>query len=277
MIDYKGGLITDISDDEGIDGDFDNLETYLEEADAVLVILDGQKLLAFMQSHGSHNEHKNVSRWLHQDLPNLMQMVDECNKHTPVHFIISKWDLLEGSYSLVNIKKHLLKAVPEFSNVVQNRRKVGCPVRLIPVSSLGKGFAALQPDGQMKKLSGNPHPMNVEVPLAFALTERLKNQTDRPKQKPFKLTVWDWVMIGFCIITALHEIVRGIGIVVALVYFGFRLLTNNRKRNERLSSSTLSNEDAFEKVLSNLQEIQKQFNTNFSSSDLAKISSLNSR
>ncbi|MBD2215345.1 hypothetical protein H6G27_36910 [Nostoc linckia FACHB-104] len=265
-IDYKGGLITDISTDEKNYGGYDNLETYVKEADAVLAILDGQKLLSFMQDHNLTN--KVVLRWLYEDLPNLMQMVAECNKYTPVHFIISKWDLLEGSYSLADVKKRLLNTVREFDDVVKNRRKVGCPVRLIPVSSLGKGFAALQPDGQMKKLSVNPHPMNVEFPLAFALTDKLQNQTGCWKLKPFKLTVWDWIFIGFCIFITFNNV--EIGLFLAIVYFVIRLLKNNNKNRKQISINTLSSEDALEQILSNCQEIQKQFNSKFRDSDLTK-------
>ncbi|WP_375472376.1 hypothetical protein [uncultured Nostoc sp.] len=268
-VDYKGGLITDVSTkDEENYGGYNNLETYVKEADAVLVILDGQKLLSLMQDRDLTN--KVVFRWLNEDLSALMQMVDKCNKYIPVHFIISKWDLLEGSYSLPDVKKRLLNNVPEFYNVVDNRRKVSCPVRLIPVSSLGKGFAALQPDGQMKKLSVNPHPMNVECPLAFALTDKLPNPGSS-KQKPFKPTLWDWIVIGFCI--ALIQPSNGFVLIIAIVYFGFRLLKNKKQRLDEISSS----EEAFEQILSKCQEIRKQFNTDFPDSDLAKIPSFKSR
>ncbi len=271
-VDYKGGLITDVSDDEGTYGGYDSLATYIKEADAVLAILDGQKLLSFMQNPDLTN--KVVLRWLHEDLPNLMQMVDNCNQYTAVHFIISKWDLLEGSYSLADVKKRLLNTVREFDDVVENRRKVGCPVRLIPVSSLGKGFASLQSDGQMKKLAVNPHPMNVEFPLAFALTDKLRNQTGGSKQKPFKLTVLDGFVIGLCILLTLAQ---GLGLIIAIVYFGFRLLTNNKKNSKQKASNTSPSEDALEQILSKCREIQNQFNANFPDSDLAKIPSLKSR
>ena len=256
-VDYKGGLMTEVSDDEITYSDYGNLETYVKEADVVLAILDGQKLLSFMD-HDLTN--KVVLRWLYEDLPNLMQMVDNCNKDTPVHFIISKWDLLEKSYSLGDVKNRLLNNVPEFYNVVNNRRKASCPIRLIPVSSLGKGFAVLQPDGKMKKLSVNPHPMNVEFPLAFALTDRLQNQTGGWKPKPFKLTIWEWIFFGLSIVFI--QSTNGLSLIAIIVYFGFRLLTNNKK--------TSPSEVALEQILSKCREIQKQFNTDFPDSDLAK-------
>ncbi|MDZ8184162.1 MAG: hypothetical protein RMX96_04770 [Nostoc sp. ChiSLP02] len=272
-IDYKGGLITDqeSSESEKEYGGYNDLETYVKEADAVLGILDGQKLLYFMQDLTSNV----VLRWLNQDLPALMQIVDKCNKYIPVHFIITKWDLLEGSYSLADVKNRLLDKVPEFHNVVENRIKVGCPVRLIPVSSLGKGFAVLQSNGQMKKVSANPpHPINVEFPLAFALTDKLQNQPGASKQKPFKLIVWDWVIIGICLFLLIPT--AGSVLFIALVYFGFRLL-KNRSKNTQKSSQILQSEDAFEQILSKCQEIQRQFNADFPDSDLTKKPSLKFR
>ncbi|MDJ0619723.1 MAG: hypothetical protein QNJ63_23780 [Calothrix sp. MO_192.B10] len=258
-VDYKGGLITDVSADEINYSGYDNLKTYLQEADAILAILDGQKLLSFMQEYDFS---KNILRWLNKDLANLMQMVDKCNKYTAVHFIISKWDLIEGKYSLADVKKRLLDSVREFKDVVESRKKVGCPVRLIPVSSLGQGFAVLQSDGQMKKLSVNPHPMNVEFPLAFALTDKLDNKPGIWKRKPLKLTVWDWIIIGFCIVFTFNNV--ALGLIIAIVYFGIRLLTNNKKNHP------LSSEDALEQSLRKCQELQKQFSAKFPDSDLTK-------
>ena len=236
-VDFKGGILTDVPDDEGTYGGYDSLETYVKEADVVLAILDGQKLLSFMQDHELTN--KFVLRWLHEDLPNLMQMVDSCNKYTAVHFIISKWDLIDESiYSLADVKKRLLDNVREFNNVVENRRKVGYPVRLIPVSSLGKGFARLQSDGQMKKIAVNPHPMNVEFPLAFALTDNFRYQAAGGSgRQPFKLTVWDWIVVGFCIVLTLAQ---GLGLIIAVFYFSFRLSTNNQTKTSNICNISIT-------------------------------------
>lgn len=263
-IDYKGGLITDLSEDEKTYSDYDDLELYTKEADAVLAILDGQKLLSFLEDHELSNN--SVLRWLNEDLPNLIQMVDECNKYTPVHFVITKWDLIEGDYSLVDVKKRLLDTVCEFKNVVENRKKVGSPIRLIPVSSLGKGFAALQPDGQMKKISVNPHPVNVEFPLAFALTDKLISRTESSKKNSFKLIVWDWIAIGLC---AFLILAYGLGLLLMMVYFGFRLFAYKQKKKNPKSNQTLSGEDAFEYVLNRCQELQRKFNDDFPESNLA--------
>jgi len=170
-IDYKGGLLTDIGEeDENIMLDF---QEEVHKADAVLAIIDGFKIYQFMEDQSLSKE--DVLVWLNRDLPSIMQLVDKCNKNTPVHFIISKWDLLEHRYNLSEVRNRLLDKVPEFNDVVCSRKKAGCPIRLIPVSSIGKEFATLQPDGSMKKNPGAiPKPFQVEIPLVCVLIDRVK-------------------------------------------------------------------------------------------------------
>lgn len=169
-IDYAGGLLTDTDNNEQIIVDFQQEVT---KADAVLAIIDGLQVYKFMEDKDLCS--RDVLVWLIRDLPSIMQLVNQFNKNTPVHFIISKWDLLENCYSLSEVRNRLLEKVPEFNDVVCNRKKAGCPIRLIPVSSIGKEFATLQPDGSMKKNPGAiPKPFQVEIPLVCALIDRVK-------------------------------------------------------------------------------------------------------
>ncbi|WP_293067680.1 WD40 repeat domain-containing protein [Moorena sp. SIO3F7] len=168
-IDYPGGLITDILKDQK---NYFNFKTKVPNADAVLAIIDGFKLLKFMEDQDLSD--KKVINLLQKDLPNIMQLVDKCKKDTPVHFIISKWDLLESRYKLSELRERLLEKVPEFKAFVKNRVNAGCPVRLIPVSSIGSDFATLQPDGSMKKNPGAiPKPFQLEIPIACVLIDRV--------------------------------------------------------------------------------------------------------
>jgi hypothetical protein len=193
-LDYAGGLLTDMTEE---DNDFD-FEQKVSAADAVLAILDGQKVLAFMQDSDIANQ--DVSIWLHKDLPNLMQLINRCGA-IPVHFIISKWDLLDKNYRLLEVRNRLLEKVTEFKSVVQNINNTDCPVRLIPVSSVGMNFATLQPDGSMKKVpSETPRPFQVEVPLAYVLTDALQkklSKIEEPWLKNFSnkvLFVYDMIL-----------------------------------------------------------------------------------
>lgn len=184
-LDYAGGLLTDLDMEEEEDIGF-NFQKAVEDADAVLAILDGSKVLNFMED--KHLSDRGVLVWMQRDLPSMLQLVDDCRKDTPVHFIISKWDLIESKYQLLEVRNHLLEKVLEFKNVVRNRNNAGCPVRLIPVSSVGMGFAVIQSDGQMKKIPGAiPHPFQVEVPLACVLIDGLKAQVSKLKEEQEKI------------------------------------------------------------------------------------------
>ncbi|MCJ8283814.1 MAG: DUF2075 domain-containing protein [Rivularia sp. ALOHA_DT_140] len=144
--DYAGGLITETEQN-----DIAQFESLTDNANAVLVLLDGQKLLYLMEDEQLSN--RVVVKFLHEDLPNLMQLVQKYPATIPVYFVISKWDLLEYNYSLKEVKNKLLNTITEFHNVVGSRKKAGCPVRLIPISSVGPGYAVLE-NGQMKKIPG---------------------------------------------------------------------------------------------------------------------------
>lgn len=174
-IDYAGGLLTDIDNNEEV---FFNFQTEVPNADAVLAIIDGLKLYKFMED--KELKTTEVLAWIYRELSTIMQLVHSCNNvNAPVHFIISKWDLLERHYNLLDIRERLLKYVPDFSDVVSFRKEAGCPLRLIPISSIGKDFATLQPDGSMKKIpSSIPKPFQVEVPLACVLIDRVKVHLD---------------------------------------------------------------------------------------------------
>jgi GTPase SAR1 family protein len=178
-IDYAGGLLTDIdSEDEGYDFNFDQ---EIEKADAVLALLDGSKLLKFMDDKESDN--RDISNWIQRDIPCLMRLVQKCKK-IPVHFVISKWDLLVNKYTLLEVRNRLLEKVNEFKNVVKNRADAKCPVRLIPISSIGINFMTPQADGSMKKFSGAVlSPFQVEVPLAFVLTDGLQAKISQLKDE----------------------------------------------------------------------------------------------
>jgi hypothetical protein len=67
----------------------------------------------------------------------------------------------------------LLK-IDEFKNLVKLRNQACSPVRLIPVSAVGKGFAIAQADGSMKKTGELPKPFQVEVPLACILPDMIQ-------------------------------------------------------------------------------------------------------
>ena len=160
-IDYAGGRITEVADEEDGSSEFNDR---FEAADALLGLLDGQKLCALMRKE------KIGTVWAVNNLRNMVDLMQ--GSGNPVHFVISKWDIVEQSYTLEQIRDRLLE-IDEFKNLVKLRNQAGSPVRLIPVSAVGRGFAIAQPDGSMKKTGELPKPFQVEVPLACILPDRI--------------------------------------------------------------------------------------------------------
>jgi WD40 repeat protein len=165
-LDYAGGRLTEAADEEDGSSDFDDR---FKAAEALLVLLDGQKLCALMKKE------KIGIVWSINDLRNMIDVMQGSTK--PVHFVISKWDVVEQSYTLEQIRDRLLE-IDEFKNLVKFRNQAGSPVRLIPISAVGKGFAIAKPDGSMEKTGELPKPFQVEVPLACILPDMIKVMMD---------------------------------------------------------------------------------------------------
>ncbi len=161
-LDYFGGRLTDDELEEDVE-----FESKLNGADAFLGLLDGHRLSSLMRGETLGNI------WMLQELPNILEYMQRTNK--PIHFVISKWDILEGKYTLDQIQEKLLK-IPAFRNIVTQRNQADSSVRLIPVSSVGMGFAELQADGSMTKTGAMPEPYLVEAPLACILPDMIKQQ-----------------------------------------------------------------------------------------------------
>ena len=90
-LDYAGGRLTDEIEEE--DSAFENK---LKEADALLGLLDGRRLCALMR-----NEKVGIL-WAVNDLPNMLNVMQSAFK--PIHFVISKWDIVEGNFTLEQIR-----------------------------------------------------------------------------------------------------------------------------------------------------------------------------
>ncbi|MDX2254777.1 MAG: hypothetical protein NW214_04610 [Pseudanabaenaceae cyanobacterium bins.39] len=161
-LDYAGGRITEEADEEDASSEFDNK---FKAASALLGLLDGQKICSLLRNE------KIGKIWALNDLRNMIDVMQGSNK--PVHFVISKWDIVEQYYSLDQIRDQLLQ-IDEFKNLVKFRNQSGSPVRLIPVSAVGRGFAIAKPDGSMGKTGEFPKPFQVEVPLACILPDEIQ-------------------------------------------------------------------------------------------------------
>ncbi|TAE60617.1 MAG: hypothetical protein EAZ76_02505 [Nostocales cyanobacterium] len=173
--DYCGGRLTDTS---YYDEEFDTL---VRQADSLLGLLDGQKI------YGILNETNNLlsQTFLTVDLPSIIKQMQKST--VPVHFIITKWDLLSQKFTLNQVIDYLMKC-DDFQELITQRNQIESPVRLIPVSSIGAKFAQLKPDGSMKKFSGAiPQPYYTEVPIACVFPDGLKARINHIKKKQQEL------------------------------------------------------------------------------------------
>ena len=189
-IDFAGGIITDILSDE--DGEVleKELTEQIPHADAVIVLIDGRQLFKYIQTGFDLND-PGISKWLLNDLRSTIKLADKVKKK-PLHFVITKWDLLEGNYDLSTVRECLESKCEDFKRLVDQRVRAGCPVRLIPISSVGKEFVTMQSDGSMKKKLGQvPKPFQLEIPISYVLIDKVAayyNNVDQ-ENKDFEKSV----------------------------------------------------------------------------------------
>jgi hypothetical protein len=175
--DYPGGVLTNpnAADDEKVQ----QLVERLRRANGLLALLDGRAIGALMRGE------REGMRFLEFELTRTFEIIQE--SRCPVQFIITKWDLLESQYDLGQIRDRLMED-DRFSTVIASRKQNSpAKVRLIPVSSVGAGFAELQPDGMMRK-SGRPiRPFQVELPLVGVIPDFLQFVYDDVGQRTQRL------------------------------------------------------------------------------------------
>ncbi|MGD9147903.1 MAG: hypothetical protein PVI80_20220 [Anaerolineae bacterium] len=167
--DYSGTLFTNPPDSG--DPEAFEIEREAQQGDALLVLLDGKKVLDMLDGR------EQGYLELDFDLSILLPIVQSA-RAMPVHFVLTKWDILEDRYSFEEVRDSLFH-FDQFRGIVNQRKRSGILTRLIPVSALGSGFARLDADGQMVKVpDGVPDPFQVEMPLACAVIDKFKVQRD---------------------------------------------------------------------------------------------------
>lgn len=175
-LDYAGERLTDHPDVRGQDP-FPQFNQAMEEADSVVGLIDGLKVWDFMQDPSKMSP-------LYENISAVMKHIQANRNHmrSPVHFILTKWDIfgsgdqMAGNDMLRQVREVLLK-FDDFRDFITNRPNPNAAIRLIPVSSLGKGYMALQPNGTMRPIPGAiPRPFQVEIPVACALIDKMREE-----------------------------------------------------------------------------------------------------
>lgn len=172
-VDYAGEL--PLPDGDGAAVDLGPFDAHLRRAHVLLGVLDGVRLRQYMQGHERGRTF--VADHL-TPVVRFMRERDEAGQGKIVHFVITKWDVFDGQFTLEQVRERLLAdpAAGSFRELVENRTALRAlrrepigSIRLIPVSSVGK-FGVLQADWTMR--AGDPGDLsseNVELPLAAAV------------------------------------------------------------------------------------------------------------
>lgn len=168
-VDYAGEWIPDA--DQTAPALMGPFRDRIQEAHALLGIIDGLKLLQYLSGDPAGN-----AFMAHQLRPIVEFMV---GIDKPIHFIITKWDLLAGKHTLDEVNARLLESNEAgFRALVEsrmarrrwNRNPIGT-IRLIPVSSVGP-MAALGEDWSVIKTNRErATQLNVDVPLVAAVAD----------------------------------------------------------------------------------------------------------
>jgi hypothetical protein len=164
-LDYAGGKLTDVA----VGASTEETEAFFQEldaADALLGILDGRKIRALLRDEPAGDKLLNL------ELTTPLAIMQRSRK--PIQFVITKWDLLQGQYTLGEVRERLLRN-RAFRNLIETRaRMTKARIRLIPVSAVGFSFVEPQPDGTMLKRAGqSPEPWQVDIPLATIIPDQL--------------------------------------------------------------------------------------------------------
>jgi len=163
-LDYAGGLLTD---PETSGPDLTELCARIEHAHALIGIIDGYWIRRLIDGDlvAKTRMQQIVTTMVH-----LMLRVDR-----PVTFVITKWDLLQDidadeDARLSFVRKHLMYN-QNFRDLV-SAHAAHRVVRLIPVSSVGPGFTALDKAGLVvKRPDGELRPTNAEMPFAAVVPD----------------------------------------------------------------------------------------------------------
>lgn len=168
-VDYAGEWLRD--EQQAPDDVFHAFNKRKDEANAVLLVINGVRLLQFMQNGGEQ-------QFFDDQIVPVVNPVLSISMPIPIHFIITMWDIFEGRYTLDQVQRRLMKAQnPIFRDLVERRtagpvwgKKPVGTVRLIPVSSIGQ-LAKLERNWQMSKTGKPATQLNVEIPLAAAVAD----------------------------------------------------------------------------------------------------------
>jgi hypothetical protein len=171
-LDFAGVLL---EDDVDVNGDsFAMLSDAIKHASALLVLIDGRRVRQLLDNDPEGNNHFKFT------LPPTLGFAQSVG--CPVHMVLTKWDLIQSFPPLQAIDdptrlERVVDALMEFPQVkgLVDMRGPGQTVRIIPVSSVGRGFVEIDDQGRVvKKPDATLRPTNIAAPVAAVVPDFFK-------------------------------------------------------------------------------------------------------
>lgn len=186
-MDYSGELL----EGKGAASEVSRLEKYIAGSHAVLGVLDGVEIRSWIRG-----EQRGVD-YMARRTKTILQLVASAT--CPVHLVITKWDVVHGigeqhadDESRLHVVRRALLDVPHIEKMVGTARQRDQRIRLIPVSSVGEGFAAIDETGRVTKLGQSiGRQQNIIVPLAAVIPDYLDTLVSRMEEHDREL-VLEW-------------------------------------------------------------------------------------
>jgi hypothetical protein len=150
------------------------------DADILMAALDGLQVKRYLENRPLPG--------FYQDLGTLLALLS--NHQKVANLILTKWDILEDHYTFRQVAERLFQ-INQFAGFVRAQQSLGV-CRLIPVSSVGPGFAC-EDGNAMRKIPGKViNPVRVDVPIASVLPDALTTARQRSSGSPgrAKMLVW---------------------------------------------------------------------------------------
>lgn len=151
----------------------ERLESLATDSDNLLVLIDGHLVLNALGGKSDAS--------LYSQLDFILPVVQRI-PGKPLHFLITKWDLIENEpFSDNPPPSELLERILEklnshsgFRSMIGQQTELEIPTRLVPVSAVGRNFATLRNDEMTIDPSAVPEPLRVELPIILVLWDGLR-------------------------------------------------------------------------------------------------------
>jgi hypothetical protein len=168
-LDYPGGWLSEADPPKEF-----SIKKKTQDAHAILVLLDGQKIKDFMD-----DVNDNVT----SDILLLTSVLQQCSPSLkPIYFLITKSDLLDNSQYGFEKTQEALFRIPAFWDFVSTQAtKSQLRFRMIFVSAVGPSFCMRDVrTGKMRKLSGGTwSPINIDKSISMTLLDQVRLVADQ--------------------------------------------------------------------------------------------------